>query len=99
MITTVSRRSRFEIYVDILTEIESGTVLPTQIMYGANMSWNTLKRTLDKLTAQGFITEQPIYGNKISKRSYTLTEKGGNVLKYLKNVNKILDPDIMDIII
>ena len=94
-----SRRSRFEMYVDILTEIESGTCLPTQIMYGANMSWNPLKRTLDKLVAKGFIDEQSLEGSNISKRSYTLTEKGGNVLKYLKNVNKILDPDIMDIII
>ena len=95
----MSRRSRFEIYVDILTEIESGTVLPTQIMYGANMSWNPLVNTLDKLVAKGFIDEQSIDGNKISKRSYTLTEKGGNVLNYLKTVNRILDPDITDIII
>jgi len=86
-------------YVDVLTEIKCGTCLPTQIMYGANMSWNPLKKTLDTLVAKGFIDEQSIDGNKISKRSYILTEKGGNVLKYLKNVNKILDPDIMDIII
>ena len=95
----VGRRSRFEMYVDVLTEIKRGTGLPTQIMYGANMSWNPLVNTLDKLVAKGFIEEQPIDDSKVSKRSYTLTEKGGNVLKYLKNVNKILDPDIMDIII
>ena len=84
-------------YVDILTEIESGTVLPTQIMYGANMSWNPLKRTLDKLKAKGFIEEQSIEGSNISKRSYTLTEKGDNVLNYLRTVNKILDPETTDI--
>ena len=84
-------------YVDVLTEIKSGTGLPTQIMYGTNMSWNPLKNTLGKLVAKGFIEEQPIYGNKISKRIYTLTERGDNVLNYLKTVNKILDPETTDI--
>jgi len=95
----VGRRSRFEMYVDVLTEIKSGTCLPTQIMYGANMSWNPLKNTLDKLKSKGFIAEQKIEVNKVSNRSYILTEKGDNVLNYLKTVNNILDPDIMDIII
>lgn len=48
----VGRRSRFEIYVDILTEIKRGTGLPTRIMYGTNVSWNPLKNTLEKLKAK-----------------------------------------------
>ena len=95
----MGRRSRFEMYVDILTEIKRGTCLPTQIMYGANMSWNPLQKTLEKLVAKGFIEEQPIYGNKISKRIYTLTERGDNVLNYLETVNEILDPETTDITI
>jgi len=51
----MSRRSRFEMYVDILTEIKRGTGLPTHIMYGSNLSWNPLKNTLEKLVAKGFI--------------------------------------------
>ena len=93
----MGRRSRFEMYVDVLTEIKSGTGLPTRIMYGANMSWNPLKNTLEKLKVKGFIAEQPIHGNNISTRSYILTEKGDNVLNYLKTVNNILDPDTTDI--
>ena len=89
----VPRRSRFEMYVDTLTEIESGTVLPTNIMHETNLNWNSLKRTLEKLIAQGFIEEQPIDGNKRSKKSYTLTERGDNVLNYLKEANKILAID------
>jgi len=77
-------------YVDILTEIDSGTYLPTHIMHEANLSWTSLKRNLDKLLDQGFIEEQPIDGNKRSKKSYTLTERGDNVLNYLKEANKIL---------
>jgi len=93
----MSRRSRFEIYVDILTEIDSGTILPTQIMYGANMNWNTLKRALEKLIAQGFIEEQPIYGIKRSNRIYKLTERGNNFLNYLKTVKEILGPETIEI--
>ena len=93
----MARRSRFKIYVDILTEIKSGTVLPTKIMYGANLNWTMLKKALEKLKAKGLIQEQSMEINKISNRSYTLTEKGDNVLNYLKTVNNILDPDTTEI--
>ena len=93
----MSRRSRFEIYIDILTEIDSGTVLPTQIMYGANMNWNTLKRAIEKLIVQGFIEEQSIYGIKRSNRIYKLTERGDNFLNYLKTVKEILKPETVEI--
>ena len=92
MIAPASRRSRFEIYVDILTEIKNGTVLPTRIMYGANLSWSTLIQTLEKLTTQGLIEEQPIESNKRKKNSYTLTEKGNNFLNYLNRINELIEP-------
>ena len=87
------RRSRFEIYVDVLTEINNGVNLPTKIMYGANMSWNTLMETLEMLKAQGFIEEHTIDGNKRSRRRYTLTGKGNKVLSYLKKVKEILETE------
>jgi len=87
------RRSRFEIYVDVLTEINNGVNLPTKIMYGANMSWNTLMETLEMLKAQGFIEEHTIDGKKRSRRRYTLTGKGNKVLSYLKKVKEILEPE------
>ena len=93
----MGRRSRFKIYIDILTEIKSGTVLPTKIMYGANLNWTMLKKALKKLKDQGLIQEQSMETNKISKRMYTLTEKGDKVLNYLKKVNEILEPETTDI--
>ena len=94
---TTSRRSRLEIYLDTLTEIESGTCLPTQIMYGVNMNWNTLKDTLEKLKAQGLIQEQQMEDSKRSKRMYTLTEKGGKVLKQINTMNELLEPEVMEV--
>jgi predicted transcriptional regulator len=93
----VGRRSRFKIYVDVLAEIKSGTVLPTKIMYGANLNWTMLKKALEKLKAKGLIQEQSMEINKVSKRMYTLTERGDKVLNYLKKVNEILDPETTDI--
>jgi len=93
----VGRRSRFKIYVDILTEIKSGTVLPTKIMYGANLNWTMLKKALEKLKAKELIQEQSMETNKRSKRIYTLTEKGYKTLNYLKKVNEILEPETTDI--
>ena len=88
-----SRRSRFEIYVDVLTEIRNGTVLPTKIMYGANMSWVTLMDALELLKAQGLVEEHMIEGSKRSRRRYTLTGKGKNVLSYFKKVKDLLVPE------
>ena len=93
----MGRRSRFKIYVDILTEIKSGTVLPTKIMYGTNLNWTMLKKALEKLKAKGLIQEQSMEINKSSKSIYTLTEKGDKVLNYLKKVNEILESETTEI--
>lgn len=93
----MARRSRFKIYIDILTEIKSGTCLPTKIMYGANLNWTMLKKALEKLKAKELIQEQSMEINKSSKSIYTLTEKGDKVLNYLKKVNEILEPETTEI--
>ena len=88
----VLKRSRLEIYADVLTEIKSGTSLTIKIMYGANLSWTTIKKTLETLTAQGLIEEQTIEGSKRTKKIYTLTGKGNNALNYLNKINELMDP-------
>jgi predicted transcriptional regulator len=79
-------------YVDILTEIRSGTVLPTRIMYGANLSWKPLKQILGTLTAQGLIEEQSMDdGDKRTKKFYALTDKGEKVLTYFNRAKGLLE--------
>jgi len=87
-----SRRSKFEIYIDILTEIKGGTVIPTRIMYGANLSWKPLKQILKTLTAQELIVEQSMgEGDKRTKKAYALTERGENVLKYFNRAKGLME--------
>jgi predicted transcriptional regulator len=95
-----SRRSRFEIYIDVLKEVKSGANKPTQIMYGANLSWKPLKRILKSLLNQGLLTE--IEGDSRDKRTkviYKLTQKGENVIRYYgkaKSLVEIHSPEDLD---
>ena len=72
------RRSRLEIYFDILEVIYKGTTKPTQIMYRTNLSWIVLQEMFETLITGGFIKEEI---EKNSQRYY-VTEKGENALSY-----------------
>ena len=75
------RRSKLEVYVDILEAIAKGNEKPTRIMFNSNTSWLVLQDALDFLLSSGFITEE--FDKR--RRAYRLTEKGYKVLNdYLK---------------
>jgi predicted transcriptional regulator len=87
-----SRRSKFEIYTDILAAIKGGTVTPTHIMYRVNLSWKPLKQILETLQAQMLIEEQPKGGiDKRTRKVYALTEKGENVLNYFNRAKGLME--------
>jgi len=72
------RRSRLEIYFDVLKTLERGVDKPTRIMYKANLSWSSLQDTFDTLIDGGFMT---VKNSKASKR-YFITDKGRRALSY-----------------
>ncbi len=80
----MSKRSRFEIYIDLL-KVVSKTHKPTLIMYRSNLSWNPTKKYLDDLVKLGLVREENT-GRKLSKKHYYLTEKGMMVLTYFKKL-------------
>ncbi len=87
-----TRRSRFEIYVDILNEIMGGASKPTKIMYGANLSYKSLKEILQSMLDQGLITE--LAGSSKDKRTkvmYELTTKGVNVVRYFSKAKSLIE--------
>jgi len=73
-----SKRSKLEIYIDILQTIRKGTCKPTRIMYRTNLSWKPLMEILDSLETQGLIVMKAERSHKF----YEITEKGKNVLQY-----------------
>lgn len=96
-----SRRSRFEIYIDVLKEVKSGANKPTQIMYGANLSWKPLQGILKSMLNQGLLSESE--GDPRDKRTkvvYELTPKAENVVRYYskaKSLVEIHSPEDLDV--
>ena len=83
----MTRRSRLEIYFDILEVIERGVNKPTQIMYKTNLSWATLQDIFETLIKGGFIEEEM----KKNTKRYQVTDKGRNALSYyLKSLDGLV---------
>ena len=87
-----NRRSKLEIYIDILEEIHNGVIIPTKIMYGANLSWKPLQQILTSLVTQELIEEVTAEkGDKRTKIAYNLTEKGMNVIRYFNKAKELVE--------
>ena len=84
------RRSRLEMYIDILEVIAKGVSKPTHIMYKANLAWNPTMRYLDYLIGQELIHEEGYE----SGRRYKITEKGIRVVQYFRNIKEILSKEV-----
>ena len=86
-----TRRSKFQLSVEVLDNIKSGETKPTRIMYSCNLSWKSLKDILQNLTEQELLEEKVVEGKKRSKKLYHITPKGENVLKYYRMVSGLIE--------
>lgn len=86
------RRSKLEIYLDVLWIIKNGTHKPTRIMYGANLSWKPLQRILNSMVSQDLVREVDARDNrdKRTNKYYEITQKGENVVKYFNRAKDLL---------
>lgn len=87
------RRSKLEVYLDVLWTIKNGTQKPTRIMYESNLSWKPLQRTLSSLMSQELIQgfEPTNLRDKRTTTCYELTQKGENVIHYFKRAEDLLE--------
>mgnify|MGYP000194443567 CR=1 FL=1 len=82
-----SRRSKLRIIVDILQVIkEEGGAKITQILYGANLSYDRLIKYIDELKTLQLIREKKVNGNK-----YYLTDKGVKFLEEFKKIKRFAE--------
>jgi predicted transcriptional regulator len=90
------RRSKLEVYLDVLWTIKNGTRKPTRIMYESNLSWKPLQRTLSSLMSQELIYEYEPENlrDKRTTTCYELTQKGENVLKYFKRAEDLIELEV-----
>ena len=82
------KRSRLEMYLDVLEKVNAGISRPTNIMYKCNLSWRPLREILRSLTERGLIEEI----EKHNRKYYVVTEKGKESLFYLKKLIQMLHP-------
>lgn len=88
------RRSKFEMYLDILGVLEhNGELKLTHIMYETNVNCCILKEYLDFLAKQNLVEGRMVGRQRVV---YSITQKGTTVLGYyreLKQVLPIVDED------
>jgi len=86
-----TRRSKLEIYLEVLKIVKGGTDKPTRIMYQANISWQPLMKILTSMVSQELIEEIDMTSggrrrDKRTSRIYVITMKGEQVIRYFKGV-------------
>jgi len=82
----MGRRSRFEIYLDLLRVIRN-VHQPTRIMYSSNLSWVSLQECLDRLLELDLIRVEEV-ANTSRKKLYYLSDKGKKMLDYFRRVEE-----------
>jgi len=80
------KRSNIEIYIDILKAVKSGTHKPTNIMYKCNLAWKPFKQILDSLVENELLE----INQRGKRKTYQLTEKGNEVLRYFETARALL---------
>ena len=82
------RRSKLEMYVDILSVLaHKGPLKLTHVMYKANVNCNMLRGHLDFLIKQGLVEE------RITKRSHSvfaITQRGIQVVKHFQELTHMV---------
>jgi predicted transcriptional regulator len=82
------RRSKLEMYVDILTVLSHrGPLKLTHVMYKANVNCSILKEYLDFLMKQGLVEERTVGKRRVV---FAVTQRGIMVLKYFKELKQVL---------
>ena len=81
------RRSRLEIFLRILSAVRDGVCKPTRIMYAVALSWNPLKLILSSMVEQNLLRVR----EGRSRRTYEITEKGLNALRYFEDAKGLLE--------
>ena len=82
------RRSKIEMYVDILTVLTNrGPLNLTHVSYQAKVHCSILKECLDFLIKQGLVEERTVRKQHVV---YTVTQRGMTVLKSFKELKQVL---------
>ncbi len=82
----MTKRSRFEIYIDVLRSIKNGKNRITPIMYQSNLSYKPTREILDFLTEKELVVTR----RRGNSTLYEITPKGLNVLNYFEKTKQLI---------
>jgi len=87
------RRTRLEIYFDVLRAIKNGSDIKTRMMQAANISGHRINEILKSLICQGFIEELKTihWSDKKIRVTYDFTPKGEKIMNYLEYTEEFLN--------
>lgn len=85
------KRNRIQIKYDILKAIADGNHLQTRIMYISNLSWRPLLKLLAELEKAGLIHKGKKRYEVVTRKWYTLTQKGIDFLKHYRETKEYLE--------
>lgn len=81
------RRSKLEIYIDILNVLAlKGQLKLTHIMYKSNVNCKVLKEQLEFLIKNSLVEEKILRKERVV---YGITSKGIQVLKYFREIEQV----------
>ncbi|MBS7610531.1 hypothetical protein KEJ19_08295 [Candidatus Bathyarchaeota archaeon] len=80
------RRSKLELYVDVLRAVVNGTRTPVRIVYAANLSYDRVMRCLEFLEERGLVKKVEENG----KKRFFATEAGISVVRYFNEVERAI---------
>jgi predicted transcriptional regulator len=83
-----SRRTRVELYRDILSCVKEGEGTPTRITYECNLSWSSFRQLMGALTRSGCIE---VVGGASSRSVVAITGKGERILGTLNRLTNMID--------
>jgi len=86
----INKRSRLQLFLDVLKVINEGEYRPTRIMYRSNLSWNPLNKILKQMISLKLIKK---YENG-NRRLFMITERGERLLDKIDEIKEILCPSI-----
>jgi len=86
------KRSKLEVYLEVLRIANGGESKPTRIMYKANLSWVPLQEILEFLLSQDLLRE----GTSSKRKEYFITEKGKRVLAYFNSLRELLPYEVIE---
>ncbi len=82
----MTRRSQFEIHIDILKAVAEGKHKPTHVMYRANLTWKRLKKHVDFLVAHGLLVEE----KEGRTKNLSITSSGKDIVWYHNKIEREL---------